>query len=88
MISAVFFRDFLPMPVYASLVPIIAGVSLASLRWKPCAACNAREIATPTEVPNATNCSPIEAVWSSDGAAIPMDNLSPPPTFSANQIRT
>ena len=32
LISAVFFRDFLPFPVYASLVPIIAGVSLASVK--------------------------------------------------------
>ena len=32
LISAVVFRDFLPLPVYASLVPIIAGVSLASLK--------------------------------------------------------
>jgi len=32
LISAVFFRDFLPLPVYLSLVPIIAGVSLASLK--------------------------------------------------------
>ncbi|EOD20084.1 hypothetical protein EMIHUDRAFT_451082 [Emiliania huxleyi CCMP1516] len=32
LISALFFRDFLPLPVYASLVPIIAGVSLASLK--------------------------------------------------------
>ena len=31
-ISAVVFRDFLPLPVYLSLVPIIAGVSLASLK--------------------------------------------------------
>jgi len=32
LLSAVFFRDFLPLPVYLSLVPIIAGVSLASLK--------------------------------------------------------
>merc|ERR1719238_2232568 len=32
LISAAVFRDFLPLPVYASLVPIIAGVSLASLK--------------------------------------------------------
>merc|ERR1719201_457057 len=32
LISAVVFRDFLPIPVYLSLVPIIAGVSLASLK--------------------------------------------------------
>merc|ERR1719454_201964 len=32
LISAVVFRDFLPLPVYLSLVPIIAGVSLASLK--------------------------------------------------------
>merc|ERR1711988_1471165 len=31
-ISALIFRDFLPLPVYLSLVPIIAGVSLASLK--------------------------------------------------------
>jgi len=32
LISAVVFREFLPLPVYLSLVPIIAGVSLASLK--------------------------------------------------------
>jgi len=32
LISAAVFRDFLPLPVYLSLVPIIAGVSLASLK--------------------------------------------------------
>jgi len=32
LLSAVIFRDFLPLPVYLSLVPIIAGVSLASLK--------------------------------------------------------
>jgi len=32
LISAVVFRDFLPLPVYASLVPIMFGVSLASLK--------------------------------------------------------
>ena len=32
LISAIFFRDFLPLPVYASLVPIMVGVSLASLK--------------------------------------------------------
>ena len=32
LISAICFREFLPLPVYASLVPIIAGVSLASLK--------------------------------------------------------
>merc|ERR1719201_51100 len=32
LISAVIFRDFLPLPVYASLVPIMFGVSLASLK--------------------------------------------------------
>ena len=32
LISAVVFRDFLPLPVYLALVPIIAGVSLASLK--------------------------------------------------------
>merc|ERR1719238_427931 len=32
LLSAVLFRDFLPLPVYLSLVPIIAGVSLASLK--------------------------------------------------------
>lgn len=32
LISAVFFRDFLPIPVYASLVPIILGVSIASMK--------------------------------------------------------
>jgi len=32
LISAVVFRDFLPLPVYLSLVPIILGVSLASLK--------------------------------------------------------
>eukprot|EP00325_Prymnesiales_sp_UTEX-LB-985_P029416 CAMPEP_0174715914 /NCGR_PEP_ID=MMETSP1094-20130205/22682_1 /TAXON_ID=156173 /ORGANISM="Chrysochromulina brevifilum, Strain UTEX LB 985" /LENGTH=408 /DNA_ID=CAMNT_0015915581 /DNA_START=24 /DNA_END=1250 /DNA_ORIENTATION=+ len=31
-ISAVVFRDFLPLPVYLSLVPIICGVGLASLK--------------------------------------------------------
>jgi len=31
-ISAIFFRDFLPLPVYASLVPIICGVGLASVK--------------------------------------------------------
>jgi len=32
LISAVIFRDFLPLPVYLSLVPIICGVGLASLK--------------------------------------------------------
>ena len=32
LISAAVFREFLPIPVYASLVPIILGVSLASLK--------------------------------------------------------
>lgn len=32
LISAAIFRDFLPLPVYLSLVPIIFGVSLASLK--------------------------------------------------------
>lgn len=32
LLSAVFFREFLPLPVYASLVPIIFGVALASLK--------------------------------------------------------
>lgn len=32
LISAVCFREFLPLPVYASLVPIIVGVGLASLK--------------------------------------------------------
>jgi len=32
LISALFFREFLPLPVYLSLVPIIVGVSLASLK--------------------------------------------------------
>ena len=32
LISAAIFREFLPLPVYASLVPIILGVSLASLK--------------------------------------------------------
>eukprot|EP00441_Pelagodinium_beii_P044115 CAMPEP_0197652702 /NCGR_PEP_ID=MMETSP1338-20131121/34611_1 /TAXON_ID=43686 ORGANISM="Pelagodinium beii, Strain RCC1491" /NCGR_SAMPLE_ID=MMETSP1338 /ASSEMBLY_ACC=CAM_ASM_000754 /LENGTH=427 /DNA_ID=CAMNT_0043227639 /DNA_START=55 /DNA_END=1338 /DNA_ORIENTATION=+ len=32
LISAVFFREFLSVPVYASLVPIILGVSLASMK--------------------------------------------------------
>jgi len=32
LISAVVFRDFLPLPVYLSLVPILLGVSLASLK--------------------------------------------------------
>jgi len=32
LIGAVFFREFLPLPVYASLVPIVAGVGLASLK--------------------------------------------------------
>ena len=36
LISAVCFRDFLPLPVYASLVPIIAGVSLVASTLKKC----------------------------------------------------
>ena len=32
LISAVFFREFLPWQIYASLVPIIGGVGLASLK--------------------------------------------------------
>lgn len=32
LLSAVFFREFLPWQIYASLVPIIGGVSLASLK--------------------------------------------------------
>jgi len=32
LLSAVIFRDFLPLPVYLSLVPIIAGVGLASVK--------------------------------------------------------
>ena len=32
LIGAVFFQDYLPLPVYLSLVPIIAGVGLASLK--------------------------------------------------------
>ena len=32
LISAVVFREFLPLPVYATLVPIIAGVGLASVK--------------------------------------------------------
>ena len=32
LISAAFFREFLPLPVYASLVPIIFGVGLASVK--------------------------------------------------------
>jgi len=32
LLSAVFFKEFLPLPVYASLVPIMLGVSLASLK--------------------------------------------------------
>ena len=32
LISAVVFREFLPVPVYLSLVPIIAGVGLASMK--------------------------------------------------------
>ena len=32
LISAAVFRDFMPVPVYLSLVPIILGVSLASLK--------------------------------------------------------
>merc|ERR1711988_1053047 len=32
LLSALIFRDFLPLPVYLSLVPIIAGVSLASVQ--------------------------------------------------------
>lgn len=32
LISAVVFREFLPVPVYLSLVPIIAGVGLASVK--------------------------------------------------------
>merc|ERR1719454_883899 len=32
LLSAAIFRDFLPVPVYLSLVPIIFGVSLASLK--------------------------------------------------------
>ena len=32
LISAVCFREFLPMPVYLSLVPIIGGVGLASMK--------------------------------------------------------
>lgn len=32
LISALVFREFLPLPVYASLVPIIIGVAIASLK--------------------------------------------------------
>mmetsp|Transcript_16100 Transcript_16100/g.34942 ORF Transcript_16100/g.34942 Transcript_16100/m.34942 type:complete len:405 (-) Transcript_16100:501-1715(-) len=32
LLSAVIFREFLPLPVYLSLVPIIAGVGLASVK--------------------------------------------------------
>ncbi len=32
LLSAVLFREFLPLPVYLSLVPIIGGVGLASLK--------------------------------------------------------
>ena len=31
LISAVFFREYLKWPVYATLIPIIGGVSLASI---------------------------------------------------------
>jgi solute carrier family 35 protein E1 len=32
LIGAVFFRDFLPLPVYLSLLPIMGGVGLASMK--------------------------------------------------------
>ena len=32
LLSAIFFREFLPWQIYASLVPIIGGVALASLK--------------------------------------------------------
>lgn len=32
LLSAIFFREFLPWQIYASLVPIIGGVGLASLK--------------------------------------------------------
>ena len=32
LLSAVFFKEFLPLPVYASLLPVIGGVCLASVK--------------------------------------------------------
>ena len=56
LLTAVFLKEFLPIPVYLSLLPVIGGVGLASLKELRCdsraPACISRSAPRPTAWPD------------------------------------